>query len=119
MRRRVAGRTTARPDDRHWRLQQQQYVQSGAHLRAAVPTFHVAEPACLVSSLEIRHKPVGGKDERLSAGWLPPFGPVSVGLTSGASTPDNLVGTVIRRLDAFANLVNPVNKTDALVVLTG
>jgi len=54
--------------------------------------------------LEIRHKPVGGKDERLSAGWLPPFGPVSVGLTSGASTPDNLVGTVIRRLDAFANL---------------
>jgi len=68
-----------------------------------VPTFHIAEPACLVSSLEIRHKPVGGKDERLSTGWLPPFGPVSVGLTSGASTPDNLVGTVIRRLDAFAN----------------
>ena len=69
-----------------------------------VPTFHVAEPGCLVSSLEIRHEPVGGKDERLSAGWLPPFGPVSVGLTSGASTSDNLVGTVIRRLDAFANL---------------
>jgi 4-hydroxy-3-methylbut-2-enyl diphosphate reductase len=69
-----------------------------------VPTFHVAEPAGLLSPSEIRHKPVGGKAERVSRGWLPASGPVSVGLTSGASTPDNLAGTVIRRLDAFANL---------------
>jgi 4-hydroxy-3-methylbut-2-enyl diphosphate reductase len=69
-----------------------------------VPTFHIAEPAGLISPSQIRHKPVGGKDERLSVGWLPASGPVSIGLTSGASTPDNLVGTVIRRLDAFANL---------------
>jgi len=69
-----------------------------------VPTFHIAEPAGLVSPFEIRHKPVGGKDERVSIGWLPTSGLVSIGLTSGASTPDNLVGTVIRTLDAFANL---------------
>jgi 4-hydroxy-3-methylbut-2-enyl diphosphate reductase len=69
-----------------------------------VPTFHVAEPGGLVSPSEIRHKPVGGKDERVSLGWLPTSGPVSIGLTSGASTPDNLVGTAIRRLDAFTNL---------------
>jgi 4-hydroxy-3-methylbut-2-en-1-yl diphosphate reductase len=69
-----------------------------------VPTFHIAEPAGLISPSQIRHKPVGGKDERVSIGWLPASGPVSIGLTSGASTPDNLVGTVIRRLDAFANL---------------
>ena len=68
-----------------------------------VATFHIAEPACLVSPTEIRHKPVGVKDERVSKGWLPPSGPVVIGLTSGASTPDNLVGTVIRRLDEFAN----------------
>jgi 4-hydroxy-3-methylbut-2-enyl diphosphate reductase len=68
-----------------------------------VPTFHIAEPAGLISPSEIRHKPVGGKDERVSMGWLPRSGPVSLGLTSGASTPDNLVGTVIRRLDALAN----------------
>ena len=35
--------------------------------------------------------------------WLPRFGPVSIGLTSGASTPDNLVELVIRRLNACAN----------------
>jgi 4-hydroxy-3-methylbut-2-enyl diphosphate reductase len=69
-----------------------------------VPTFHIAEPAGLMSPSDIRHKPVGGKGDRVSTGWLPLSGPVSIGLTSGASTPDNLVGTVIRRLDAFANL---------------
>jgi 4-hydroxy-3-methylbut-2-enyl diphosphate reductase len=69
-----------------------------------VPTFHIAEPAGLMSPSEIRHKPVGGKGDRVSTGWLPRSGPVSIGLTAGASTPDNLVGTVIRRLDAFANL---------------
>ena len=68
-----------------------------------VPTFHIAEPAGLMSSSEVRHKPVGGKGERISTGWLPVSGAVSIGLTSGASTPDNLVDAVIRRLNAFAN----------------
>ena len=68
-----------------------------------VPTFHIAEPACLMSPFQIRHKPVGGKDERISTEWLPGTGPVVIGLTSGASTPDNLLGTVIRRLDVFVN----------------
>ena len=69
-----------------------------------LPTYHIAEPDCLLSAFEIRHKPVGAKDERVSTGWLPPAGDLAIGLTSGASTPDNLVGTVIRRLDDLANL---------------
>jgi 4-hydroxy-3-methylbut-2-enyl diphosphate reductase len=67
---------------------------------AARPTFHIAEPDCLVSPDEIRHKPAGAKSEVTSAGWLP-AGPVAVGLTSGASTPDNLMGAVIAKLEAF------------------
>ena len=68
-----------------------------------LPTYHIAEADCLISAFEIRHKPVGGKDEAISAGWLPAGGEVVIGLTSGASTPDNLVGTVVRRLDDLAN----------------
>ncbi len=75
-----------------------------AHICAEkVPTFHIAEPQCLVSPGEVRHKPVGRKEEVTASGWLPSSGAVRIGLTSGASTPDNLVEQVIQRLDAFAN----------------
>ena len=65
------------------------------------PTFHIAEPGCLVSRDEIRHRPAGTKAEVTTSGWIPPSGPFVVGLTSGASTPDNLVGAVIAKLEAF------------------
>jgi 4-hydroxy-3-methylbut-2-enyl diphosphate reductase len=67
-----------------------------------LPTYHIADPAGLTSAVEIHHKPAGSKDEVLSHNWLP-AGPLAVGLTSGASTPDNLVERVVRRLDALAN----------------
>src|SRR5262249_48017246 len=61
-----------------------------------VPAFHIADPDCLVSATQIRHRPIGASStatvaERLTDGWLP-GGPVRVGLTAGASTPNNLVG---------------------------
>ena len=66
------------------------------------PTFHIADPDCLLSAQEIRHRPVGSKVEVASSGWLPLGGPVSIGLTSGASTPDNLVGAAIAKLTEFS-----------------
>ena len=66
-----------------------------------VPTFHIADPGCLESADLIRHRPAGGKAETQTRGWLPTAGEVTVGLTSGASTPDNLVGTVVERLSAL------------------
>jgi 4-hydroxy-3-methylbut-2-en-1-yl diphosphate reductase len=67
----------------------------------ARPTFHIADPDCLISRDEIRHRPVGAKGEMSTAGWLPLEGPLTIGLTSGASTPDNLVGAAIARLTEF------------------
>lgn len=73
-----------------------------------VTTFHIAEPDCLVSATEIRHRPVGAPStasglEVVSKDWLPGTGQLTVGLTAGASTPNNIVGEVIRRLDRFTN----------------
>jgi 4-hydroxy-3-methylbut-2-enyl diphosphate reductase len=70
-----------------------------------VPTFHIADPACLVSDIEIRHRPIGAPStaavaEVVSRGWLP-AGLVGLGLTAGASTPNNIVGQVIERLGVW------------------
>ena len=41
---------------------------------ASRPTFHIADPDCLVSPTEIRHRPVGGAPRSPPAGWLPRIG---------------------------------------------
>jgi 4-hydroxy-3-methylbut-2-en-1-yl diphosphate reductase len=68
-----------------------------------VPTFHISEPAALLSASEIRHRSVAEKREIVTRGWLPRAGPVVVGLTSGASTPNNLMEAVVTALDRFVN----------------
>jgi 4-hydroxy-3-methylbut-2-enyl diphosphate reductase len=68
---------------------------------ASRPTFHIADPDCLISAGAIRHREVSSKQEITTEGWLPGPGPVTIGLTSGASTPDNLVGAVVTKLSAF------------------
>jgi len=67
-----------------------------------LPAYHIADPDRIVSALEIRHKPVGSKHEVVTQGWLRE-GPLAIGLTSGASTPDNLVEQVIKRLETLVN----------------
>ena len=72
-----------------------------------VTTFHIADPSCLVSATEIRHRPIGlpstsSVEELVSCDWLP-AGPTVIGLTAGASTPNNIVGQVIERLEVLAN----------------
>ncbi len=71
-----------------------------------VPTFHISDPGCLMSATEIRHRPIGppstaAPGEQIARNWLPD-GVLRVGLTAGASTPNNIVGEVIERLEVLA-----------------
>jgi len=69
-----------------------------AELSAAqVPTYHIEDHSCLIDSSTIRHKPVSGKLEETQTGWLP-AGPLVIGITAGASTPNNRIGEVVERI---------------------
>lgn len=62
-----------------------------------VRTYHVQDETCLISASRIRHRdPVSGQVME-SENWLAD-GAVEVGITSGASTPNSILGRVIARL---------------------
>ncbi len=66
-----------------------------------VRTFHVEDAEDIdPASATIRHRPLGGKEETTSADWIPGTGPVRIGVTAGASTPNNKIGEAVGRIFA-------------------
>ena len=65
-----------------------------------VPTFHIEDAECLLDAESIRHKPVREKTPVLGRGWLP-SGKAVIGITAGASTPNNRIGEVVERVLEF------------------
>jgi 4-hydroxy-3-methylbut-2-enyl diphosphate reductase len=66
-----------------------------------VRTFHVEDADDIdPASRVIRHRPLGSKEEIESADWLPAAGPLRVGITAGASTPNNKIGEAVGRIFA-------------------
>jgi 4-hydroxy-3-methylbut-2-enyl diphosphate reductase len=72
-----------------------------AHLcREYTTAYHIADATCIdVDARTIRHKPDLAADapEVVTSAWLPD-GPVTIGLTAGASTPNNKIGETIERV---------------------
>jgi len=63
-----------------------------------VPTYHIADATCIDPETgAIRHRPVGEHDETRQDRWLPD-GPLTIGVTAGASTPNNKIGETIERI---------------------
>lgn len=60
------------------------------------PTYFVVNASCLESSSRIRHFDTHAKQEIATTDWMP-SGPVSLGITAGASCPGNLIEDVLRR----------------------
>jgi 4-hydroxy-3-methylbut-2-enyl diphosphate reductase len=63
-------------------------------------SYHIASGDCIEDDV-IRHKPAGtpldAREEVEETGWLPD-GPVRIGLTAGASTPNSQIGLAIGRI---------------------
>jgi 4-hydroxy-3-methylbut-2-enyl diphosphate reductase len=65
-----------------------------------VPTYHVEDAEGIDPERgTVRYRPIGVHTELAErAGWLPAEGPVVVGITAGASTPNNKIGDAIARV---------------------
>jgi 4-hydroxy-3-methylbut-2-enyl diphosphate reductase len=62
-----------------------------------VRTYHIADSSCIdVESGVVRHKAVGSLDETIQRDWLD--GVHHIGVTAGASTPNNKIGETIARI---------------------
>ncbi|HEX4575360.1 MAG TPA: 4-hydroxy-3-methylbut-2-enyl diphosphate reductase, partial [Gemmatimonadales bacterium] len=65
-----------------------------------VPTYHIEDAASVDPDAgTIRFRPAGAPEEQCRAGWLP-AGRVTIGVTAGASTPNNKIGETIERIAA-------------------
>jgi hypothetical protein len=67
-----------------------------------VPTYHVEDAEAIDPGAGVvRYRPIGTRSEEATkAGWLPATGPVRVGITAGASTPNNKIGLAVARIFA-------------------
>jgi 4-hydroxy-3-methylbut-2-enyl diphosphate reductase len=67
-----------------------------------LPTFHIKGAEGIEASGVIRYRPLGvHHDEAVAESWLRREGALTVGLTAGASTPNNVVGEVVERILAL------------------
>lgn len=65
-----------------------------------IPNFQIDEPACLISKSEIRYLAHNGKVIEEKTNWLPD-GKITIGITAGASTPNQVVEEVIEKLKSW------------------
>jgi 4-hydroxy-3-methylbut-2-enyl diphosphate reductase len=66
-----------------------------------IPSYHIDSDARILTGNRIEHKPLG-KELEIAENWLP-TGKITVGITSGASTPDKVVEDAIERIFATKN----------------
>lgn len=75
---------------------------------ARCPTYHISDASCIDPDARIiRHKPVGADDEVELEGWLPEDAKL-LGITAGASTPNNKIGETIERILLTKGLSPPI-----------
>lgn len=71
-----------------------------------VRAFHICDANEILSLETIRHKPAGAQAPVETADWLA-SGPLTIGLTAGASTPNKAIGETIERVCSLRGLQAP------------
>jgi 4-hydroxy-3-methylbut-2-enyl diphosphate reductase len=74
---------------------------------AKLPTYFIKNAAKMISDEVIIHYDQHRKCEVETSQWLPP-GKITVGITAGASCPNNLIEDTIHRLFALRNIPEPM-----------
>ena len=74
--------------------------------------YHIQD-ASSIESARIRHKLPGSTEESATDGWLGD-GPQRIGLTAGASTPNNQIGEAIERIVGFRGKIELLDSEDAV-----
>ena len=72
-----------------------------------LPTWFIRNADCITSHSEIRHYDIHSKREITSTGWLPARTHLTVGITAGASCPNNLIEETISRILALRGEEKP------------
>ena len=62
------------------------------------PTYFIRNADCITSADSIRHFDLKTRSEIAATDWLPTTRPLTIGITAGASCPNNLIEETIRRV---------------------
>jgi len=66
-----------------------------------VKTYHIEDASAIDPGTgSVRYRPPGAKQDADERGWLSGTGPFRVGITAGASTPNNKIGDAVARIFA-------------------
>jgi 4-hydroxy-3-methylbut-2-enyl diphosphate reductase len=75
-----------------------------------VRTVHIEDADCIdVAAGSVRHQPIRSKVEETATGWL--AGVRRIGLTAGASTPNNKIGETVVRICESAGALGELRET--------
>ena len=78
-----------------------------------VPGYHIEDAECIdPTSGSVRYQPAGSKEEETRSSWLD--GVRVIGITAGASTPNNKIGDTIERICLSRGLEEALRKAVAL-----
>lgn len=66
-----------------------------------LPSYHIDGPDCIGPGNKIRHKKLHVEEYQTTQGWLP-SGHVTIGVTAGASTPDQVIAEVLEKTFSVA-----------------